>query len=247
MYCDPRGGHNRKIFNEHFFKSWSYAMAYILGLIYADGAVEDVRKSSRTCYLTISSNDKSLLEQVRKALSSEHTIYSRKPRVVKFSSGKSYFCRENFNIRIGNKKMFSDLINLGLTPRKSLHMKFPKIPPRYFSHFLRGYFDGDGCVMIKVHKGQSAKEVRVAFTSGCKKFLDILSKELHSYLQINNKNANRNSEAFNLAYRKRDGLKILSFMYKDLDKAPFLDRKYAIYKNYLDTLQTEQVTILIRH
>ena len=213
-------------------------MAYVLGLIYADGAVEDVRKSSRTCYLTISSNDKSLLEQVRKTLSSEHTIYSRKPRIVKFGSGKSYLCRESFNIRIGNKEMFNDLINLGLTPRKSLHMRFPKIPPIYFSHFLRGYFDGDGCVTIKVDKGHIAKEIRVVFSSGCRKFLDTLSENICSYLQIKSKHANRNNEAFNLAYRKRDGLKILSFMYKDLDKAPFLDRKYAIYKNYLGASQT---------
>jgi len=238
MYCDPRGGHNRKIFNKDFFKNWSHKMAYVLGLIYADGSIEDVRKSSRTCYLTISSNDKSLLEQVKKALSSEHTIYSRKPRIVKFNSGKSYLCKENFNIRIGNKVMFDDLIDLGLTPRKSLDMRFPKIPFRYFNHFLRGYFDGDGCVMIKVRKGQNAKEVRVVFTSGCKHFLNIISRKLNFYLEIKNKKANGNGEAFNLAYRKRDGLKILSFMYRGLDKAPFLDRKYAIYKNYLETSQT---------
>ena len=233
MYCDPRGGHNRKIFNKDFFKNWSYKMAYVLGLVYADGAIEDVRKSSRTCYLTISSNDKSLLEQVKKALSSEHTIYSRKPRIVKFNSGKSYLCKENFNIRIGNKIMFDDLINLGVTPRKSLHMQFPEIPPIYFGHFLRGYFDGDGCLMVRVRKGQNAKEVRVVFTSGCEEFLNILSNKLRSLIQTKSKSANRNGEAFNLAYRKRDGLNILSFMYQGLDKAPFLDRKYAIYKNYL--------------
>lgn len=239
MYRDPRGGHNRKKINEYFFRSWSHAMSYVLGLIYADGAVEDVRKSSRTCYFTISSNDRSLLDQVRKALSSEHIIYSRKPRVTKFTSGRSYFCRENFNLRIGNKVMFSDLIKLGLTPKKSLNMEFPQVPPEYFNHFLRGYFDGDGCVMIKVRKGQSAKSVIVAFTSGCKKFLETLSEKLHSYLQIKFKKVYKNGGAFNLVYKKRAGLKILSFMYKDLQKAPFLDRKYAIYKDYLDTLKTD--------
>ena len=213
-------------------------MSYVLGLIYSDGAVEDVRKSSRTCYFTISSNDRSLLTKVRKALSSNHVIYSKKPRIAKFSDGKSYFCRENFNLRVGNKKMFSDLIKLGLTPRKSLNMTFPQVPPKYFSYFLRGYFDGDGCVMIKTPKNQVAKRVIVAFTSGCKSFLETLSEKLCSCLDIKLKNVYKNGNAFNLVYRKGSGLKILSFMYKDLDKAPFLDRKYAIYKNYLGASQT---------
>src|SRR4030067_800895 len=69
MYRDPRGGHNRKKVNECFFKTWSPQMAYVLGLIYADGAVEDVRQSSRTCYLQLSSIDKELLESVRTSIS----------------------------------------------------------------------------------------------------------------------------------------------------------------------------------
>lgn len=210
-------------------------MSYVLGLVYSDGAIEDVRKSSRTCYFTVSSNDKSLLVQVRKALSSNHTIYSRKPRVVKFTSGKSYLCRKSFILRVGNKKMFDDLIGLGLTPRKSLKLVFPQIPPRYFSYFLRGYFDGDGCLMSWVPKGQFASRILVAFTSGCEYFLKTLSEKLHNNINTGIKKVYKNGAAFNLVYRKRDGLKILSFMYHNLNKAPFLDRKYAIYKNYLDT------------
>lgn len=238
MYRDPRGGHNRKRVNESFFKDWSSNMSYVLGLIFSDGTIEDVRKSSRTCYFAISSDDRSLLAKVKKALSSGHTIYSRKPRRVKFSSGKTYLCRETFVLRVGNKKMFDDLIKLGLTPRKSLKMIFPQIPPEYFSYFLRGYFDGDGCIMIKVPKGRVAQRVIVAFTSGCKNFLESLSEKLHFYLNVGFKEVYRNGSSFNLVYSKRSGLKILSFMYKDLDKAPFLDRKYAIYKRYLDAPQT---------
>ena len=40
---DPRGGHNRSSINQDFFKSWSPNMAYVLGLIYADGTIEDVK------------------------------------------------------------------------------------------------------------------------------------------------------------------------------------------------------------
>ena len=102
MYRDPRGGHNRKGVNEYFFKTWSPQMAYVLGLIYADGAVEDVRQSSRTCYLQLSSVDKELLENVRTALSSKHAISMRRSQSRLFF-GKRYLCSDLFTLRIGNK------------------------------------------------------------------------------------------------------------------------------------------------
>lgn len=41
-------------------------MGYVLGLIFADGAILDVRKSSRTCYVQIASNDKAFLKKNQK-------------------------------------------------------------------------------------------------------------------------------------------------------------------------------------
>ena len=61
---DPRGGHNRYKFDKDFFKKWTPEMAYILGFLYADGDIEDVRKSSRTQYITFVSVDKEILESI---------------------------------------------------------------------------------------------------------------------------------------------------------------------------------------
>lgn len=238
MYRDPRGGHNRKNINEKFFKTWSAQMAYVLGLIFSDGTVEDVRESSRTCYWAISSKDKSLLIQIKQAVSSNHKLYIRKPRIVKFSSGKSYLCAKNYILRIGNKVMFRDLLNLGLTPRKSLILKFPEIPIEYFNFFLRGYFDGDGCITLHTPKGQNAQRVKVIFTSGCKDFLEKLSNKLQILVGTKFKIIYSNGDSYQLSYRKYDSLKILDYMYKNLEKAPFLDRKYKIYQNIMTPSQT---------
>lgn len=229
MYRDSRGGHNRKAINENFFKIWSPQMAYILGLIFADGAIEDVRKSSRTCYISITSNDKSLLGQVLKAMNSKHIIISREPRVITFKE-KAYLCAKTFNLRIGNKTMFQDLINRGVRPRKSLTMKFPEIPFQFFSFFLRGYFDGDGCLNIYIPKGQKAKRIKVIFTSGSCKFLSSLSEKLHSLIKTSLKRIYKSDGAFQLSYRKADSIKILSSMYKNLENAPYLVRKYKIFQ-----------------
>ena len=206
-------------------------MAYVLGLIFADGAIEDVRKSSRTCYLAISNNDKSLLEQVRNALHSEHKIYYRKPRIVKFSDGKSYRCAESFILRIGNKGIYKNLLSLGLVPRKSLIVQFPEIPDAYFNYFVRGYFDGDGCLMVNIPKGQKAERITVIFTSGSKVFLDDLSTKLHFLIDTNYKRLYKNGGAYQLSYRKMDSLKILHFMYDHLNQAPYLERKYNLFRN----------------
>ena len=235
MYCDPRGGHNRKVINENFFKFWSPQMAYVLGLIFADGAVEDVRKSSRTCYIAITSNDKLLLEQVRSVLSSEHNIYSRKPRIQTFGHTKSYLCRETFTLRVGNKMMYQSLVEIGLTPRKSLNMKLPDIRGKFFGYFLRGYFDGDGNISCYIPKGRNKPRIRLTFVSGSYKFLDALARKIQTILNTTSKSflKKKGQNAYYLRYSKRDGLKILGCMYKNLDDSPYLKRKYDIYQSFL--------------
>lgn len=203
-------------------------MAYVTGLIFADGALLDVRKSSRTCYIQITNNDKSLLKQVRRVMSSNHLITSRKPRAAVFR-GKTYICKETFGLRIGNKIMFQDLTEKGLTPRKSLNMKFPIIPKRFFSFFLRGYFDGDGSLSVYVPKGRKVHRIRLIFVSGSCDFLDGLMGYLKVILKISLKNLYEQRRIFYLRYSKKDSLKILSFMYKNLEGAPYLERKYNIF------------------
>ncbi|KKR39510.1 MAG: intein-containing protein [Candidatus Woesebacteria bacterium GW2011_GWB1_40_101] len=239
MHRDPRGGHNRKQINENFFKYWSPQMSYVLGLIFADGAIEDVRKSSRTCYLAITSKDKSLLEKIKKSLSSSHKLYIRKPRIVTFSHGESYLCSKTFTLRIGNKTMFSDLVNLGLTPRKSLTISLPEIPEQYFGHFLRGYFDGDGCVTTGIPKGRKTAEIQTIFISGSRKFLESLSLKLKDLLFIKTKNIFSKDNSHYLRYRGKESLRILHFMYKNLVNTPYLERKYKIYYTFLGNLSSQ--------
>ena len=132
--------------------------------------------------------------------------------------------------------MIQDLINLGLIPRKSLRLRLPEMPTEHFEFFTRGYFDGDGCVHVSVQKGSRKPKISVIFTSGSKKFLGNLSIKLQENLNISLNRVYYNSGAFRLKYREENSLKILSFMYKNLYKAPYLNRKYQIYQNYLKSL-----------
>ena len=237
MYTDPRGGHNRKTVNKDFFKKWSPKMAYVTGLIYADGAVEDVRKSSRTCYTTIASKDKELLVDVCQAMESNHNIYIYKGAIREFPGGKRYLTKSINVLRIGSKSIFQDLLNIGVTPRKSLTLQFPKVPQRFLKYFVRGYFDGDGCVNVSLKKNRLKPVIITIFTCGSEKFLVTLSKIVGKVIDMSTQKINFQSRAFRLRYRMHDSLKLLKFMYKGLNDAPFLKRKYDIYQKYLLTTQ----------
>lgn len=231
MELDHRGGHNRSKINENFFKTWSSSMAYVLGFIYADGAIIDSRISSRTCYLLLSNNDSGLLYQIRKTLSSDHKLDYRPAAKRDFGKGRTYLCKPSYRLRIGNGEIYKDLLSYGLKPRKSLTIELPEVPEKYFSFFLRGYFDGDGCV--NTYPRKSGKIIQVVFTSGSFVFLNKLSERISDILRIKPKNIPFQSGAFRLVIRANEAISVCKYMYKDLEASPFLKKKYGIYQKYL--------------
>lgn len=64
--------------------------------------------------------------------------------------------------------------------RKSLILEFPTcIHPDLYSHFIRGYMDGDGCISL-------SKENRFASINmiGTKMFLDVVQSIIYESLNI---------------------------------------------------------------
>mgnify|MGYP002625860766 CR=1 FL=1 len=70
----------------------------------------------------------------------------RKLFLVKYSE-KNPNWQDQYIFSVSSPKMKVDLIRLGAIPNKSLILEFPKdIPNDLIRHFVRGYFDGDGCI-----------------------------------------------------------------------------------------------------
>jgi hypothetical protein len=160
---NSRGCSRKYSVNENFFKKWSSDMAYILGFWFADGCIRN-RRGSKTFTITQHKNDKYILEKFLQKMESNHPL-------VKI--------RNCFEMTIGSKKIFDDIVNLGGKIRKSLDVEFPEVPKEYLHDFIRGYFDGDGCIY------QHENRYRVTFVCGSLKFLErlneILSVELSKY------------------------------------------------------------------
>jgi hypothetical protein len=158
--------YERREFNSVFFSKWNREMAYVLGLIYADGWLFETNSGGKQ--VGLASKDKELLEMINSLLDSNANINQCK-------KDESVW----YEIRIGSKELYSDLTKLGLHQNKSLSMLFPKIPDMYLWDFIRGYFDGDGCICQ-----EKGGDIIILFTSGSKIFLEELNIKLDNIFHL---------------------------------------------------------------
>ncbi len=213
--------------NEKFFEKWTEEMSYVLGYISADGNLNNSPRI-RAQYLSVVSIDKDRMTEIKRLMSSEH-------KIVKTISNLPNR-RPIYLLRIGSHKIFKSLEKLGLTPKKSLTLKFPAIPNEFLPHFIRGYFDGDGCVYIEKTIGKSnnqiIKRLNVTFTSGSPLFLEKMSTLLEKNIGLSKRKVYKSHRSFQLRYSTLDSVKIFPYLYSKRMKQTYLKRKYTIFLEY---------------
>ena len=192
--------------NQDYFKSWSHNMAYVLGLWFADGCIY----GGKMFDITLHNKDKYILKKVAEELSYESQLYD-------------YVDRQAARINFSCVVIYNDIINLGGKENKSLDMDFPNIPKEYLSDFIRGYFDGDGCIM-RLKGGR----INSVFTSGSKKFLDNLHQILKEEAGV--EGGSYDPFCVSLKFGKKDSIKIGNYMYKNNPEL-FLLRKQQKFLN----------------
>lgn len=229
---------NRYTLNECYFENINNpTKAYILGLIYADGFIGDEHYNNFV--LLLKEEDKYMLERIKTELKFTGNIRN---------AGKGGY--ENSGIRyvlnFSSKTLCDDLRKLNVETCKSMTMdKLPDIPKDLMRHFIRGYFDGDGCFSItnkisyynndntNVHRKYVYENGSATFSMiGTLPFLKLLEPYFNE-LGINCSFTNsKTKEMKYLTIRGRNNLKILyDYLYKDSDI--FLTRKHDKFKNYV--------------
>lgn len=234
-------------YNEKYFETIdSEHKAYWLGFLYADGYVEPIyRKDKIKAFrieIGLSVEDKYLLELFLKDIESNVPISERNQKI----GNKTYStCR----VRVNNTKMCKDLIGLGCTTRKSLTLEFPSeniVPKEYLKDFIRGYFDGDGCISYsernyvdkRNNKQYTQKNIVSSFV-GTYNFLNSLS-DILSNKDINfsfNKNSNCGQASEIRLTKHSDILNLYHYIYKDA--TIFLNRKKEKFINAFDKLNIQ--------
>ena len=201
----------------YFNKIDTEEKAYWLGFLYADGCVHTNKNE-----ISINITDKEHIEKFKRAIKAlNHKITSTEDK--RFKKAKTLY---QFSIK--DKQLHEDLIKWGCIPQKSLLLKkIPNIPRDYVSHFLRGYFDGDG----SLHYLQGTNNYRISFV-GTKDFLTEVQKELQTKVSLQ---GNIAGKAFVLQISGRKQVeRILKYLYKDSKESIRLNRKY---QRYLDRLE----------
>lgn len=142
----------KHFFNENYFEFIdSQEKAYWLGFICADGYI-NIR--GNTTGITLDIKDKDHLSKFLKEINSNLMR-------LDYSNGrfdKNHPLTEKVRITMYSRKMNSDLRKLGITTKKSTELKPILIKDELKSHFIRGYFDGDGCVFENYSKYGKSKE-----------------------------------------------------------------------------------------
>ena len=137
-------------YNENYFERIDTPeKAYCLGFWYADGCVE----TSPNHVISVTQIDlqRDILAKIAHEFDSNKPIYERK-----YEKGRTFYV-----LQFNGEKLTSDLIKLGCTANKSLTLQFPTdeiVPYKFMSHFIRGYFDGDGCIWNGKRKKMLVKD-----------------------------------------------------------------------------------------
>jgi len=131
--------------DESYFENIdSEEKAYWLGFLFADGCVKK-NAGSYTVALQLAEKDRGTVEKFKKSIKSEHPIVKYYDKRV----DKNYY-----GIYITNFRFATNLMQSGCLPRKTFDAIFPfdKMEESLIRHFVRGYFDGDGCVTSSSNK-----------------------------------------------------------------------------------------------
>lgn len=136
--------------NDNFFNNIdTEEKAYWLGFIFADGSIIKTSKNMdkyNRLSICLSKKDEHHLEKFTDAIEypKDNIKHANCSNIGEYP--QSY-------VRINSIALVDDLISLNCNPNKTFTPSFPSnkdIPSNLIRDFVRGYFDGDGCISGKV-------------------------------------------------------------------------------------------------
>jgi len=217
----------RKKFNEDYFEVIDTPeKAYFLGFIFADGCLINNPKEYRyKLVIKIHNKDEDMLKRFISLLDSEVEIWRSKNRDIS-------------EVGFSSKKMINDLKNLGIHQNKTYTIEYPKIDEKLEKHFLRGYFDGDGCIRINKDKRDQSKRGDLRIVGGSVKFIQTLNERMGKLFGVNvNKIYGQKNKQYKFVgwAGMSDIEQIYNGFYSDTDL--FLIRKKIIFDEVIDIIR----------
>lgn len=203
--------------------------AYLIGLFYADGYVSSKFIS---CGVVVHSNDLDLLLKLQNIFPFFNIVKSH----------------ENaYRLQSGNKKLCKDINNNGVLYRKSYENKenliIPDIEEHLISHFIRGFFDGDGSVFI-----QKINNIKVEIGCVGFNFITQLLKKMYDNninFFMSMREPNTNNVRIQTYYRiytssYKESKKFADYIYRN-DTVSLDRKKYLLNRELIERCSKERI------
>lgn len=247
-----KNGSSKREIRHDFFKNIQTEMqAYMLGFHAADGSLDEERKMFR---LKLSEDDAEIVNLYK--------IISPEARTFRSDGYESKATiRDNiiktgciFGIEITSKILVTDLVNLGFGYKKTYsENNIPNIPEHLMRHFIRGYFDGDGCITFGIRKPKpielqtpkDSKKIRITQSFQVdSKTISIINDMINFFKKYNinlNYNYLRRDDMHRMCVSsKKEVEKIFHFLYDDSNF--YLKRKFDKFNYYVNTEVSQIIT-----
>jgi intein-encoded DNA endonuclease-like protein len=220
----------RKEYNEKYFEQIdSEEKAYFLGLICADGNITNNSEIHRyQISLKLHIKDLHILNSFIKSIDGEMCVWFHKHQEIG-------------EVKISGKKIINDIGKLGVIPNKSLVIKYPIIEEKFERHFLRGYFDGDGCIRISTDKRDNSKRGDLRIVSGSMEILNMINQRFR-FLFGTSLNKVYGSKNKNYGFIGWAGMSDIEKIYYGFYEGSnfFLTRKKLIFDNVIEIIRNKE-------
>lgn len=203
--------------NDNFFEKIDFKdKAYFLGLMMTDGWI-----NKKGIGIALKDTDSYILHKYKEVLKYTGKIGKY---ILKNNTTMSYLI-------LTSEKIKNDLAIYGVVQAKSHKTYFPEIPEEFHSHFIRGVFDGDGCIYIPKNKKSGISFSIVGNVILLEKIQEILLKIGFNKV-ILNKGSSKKENIKTLKYGgSKNCKKFYDYIYKDCEDL-FLTRKKEKFEKY---------------
>lgn len=184
--------------------------AYWLGFLYADGYNNT---DSRSVTLCLNIKDIDILEKFSNFLKTDKKI-----RLNSSNSKK---------VVIENKKISLDLEKLGMVRAKTHVLRFPSISRDLERHFIRGYFDGDGCI---TYGSLMSSNANISIVSTIQ-FLREIDSRIEINFSYNKRHKSKQDDIYTLVTGGVKNIMVFyDFIYRDA--TVYMDRKKSKFEDW---------------
>jgi len=210
---------DRKIYtcNQNFFSEPNIVNSYWAGFIAADGCIYKKRNTNDLrLSIGLQLSDYQHVQKILKCMQSDSII-------------RKYSQRNYCEMALHNEEeIINDLQNIfSITERKSLTLQPPNIYKEdQIRAFIRGYFDGDGCL----HYRRSRNQWMIIIASGSLNILEWIKTQAINFLSDIKCNICMGSGAYRLEFSSsKQSFRFLEWLYYDSIDLTRLNRKYELF------------------